>query len=483
MIFKYPLYFTTFYLSSVALAETACIVGAGPAGLTVAKGLSDKGYQTIVFDKSPQFGGKCQSYYDDRGQYHPMGALLFANETYKETLPIINASGVQSTPFSYDMPLVIYHDDGTTEEFPIELSTLTESPQFAAEIDKYSLLWTQSAPNLTIGYTRGIENFTMSTFDWLKANDLPLLLFLFLNGMIPYGYGDVRETPILYILTYMTPDILKFFAGQRDGYIIDFQKVFEQYAKTINSAFYLNSTITKIDRYASPTITYLANGSTTPETQKCDKLVLAFPPVIDALNDAHLDVSPLEQSVFSPVGITKYWSGAVSMDTPNATAFAGFFTEALINLTVAVAAGGNVTFDQLESALPDANGEPVAFIRLFNESSIATTWSWGKFRSNQTLAEAQSLLKTVLSKVNKLHPENITWPSTPITEADIKEFKEWDYFPHYDTPDLDSGVYARLDHLQGQQNTYYASGLNGFETVEFAIRAGNDIVGRIATAT
>ncbi|KAF9067224.1 hypothetical protein BDP27DRAFT_1329187, partial [Rhodocollybia butyracea] len=422
MIFKSSLYFATLYLSSVALAETVCIVGAGPAGLTVAKGLSDKGYKTIVFDKSPQFGGKCQSYYDDKGQYHPMGALLFENETYTQTMPIVNASGVQSTPFSYDIPLVIYHNDGTTQVSPIPLSEMTKLPQFKAEIDKYNLLWNQSAPNLTIGYT--------------VSNDLPLLLFLFLNGMIPYGYGDVRDTPILYMLTYMTLDILEFFAGQRDGYIIDFQKVFEEYAKTINSTFYLNSTITKIDRNGSPTITYLANGSITPEIQNCDKLVLAFPPVMDALNDAHLDVSSTEQSIFSPIGITKYWSGA------------------------------------LESALPDANGEPVAFIRLFNESSVATT-------CNQTLPEGRNLLKSVLSKVNKLHPENSTWPSTPITEADIKEFKEWHYFPHYDKTDLDSGVYARLDSLQGQQNTYYASGLNGFETVEFAIRAGNDIVERI----
>ncbi|KAF9067228.1 hypothetical protein BDP27DRAFT_1296459 [Rhodocollybia butyracea] len=482
MIFKLSLYFATLHLLSVALAETACIVGAGPAGLTVAKGLSDKGYQTIVFDKSPQFGGKCQSYYNDKGQYHPMGALLFANETYKETLPIINASGVQSTPFSYDIPLVIYHDDGTTQKYTIKLSQVTKLPQFAAEIDKYNLLWAQSAPNLTIGYPHGVESLTMSTFDWLKANDLPLLLFLFLSGMVPYGYGDVRETPILYMLTYMTPDILKFFAGQRDGYIIDFQKVFEQYAKTINSTFYLNSTITKIDRNGSPTITYVANASTTPVTQNCDKLVLAFPPVIDALNDAHLDISSTEQSVFSPVRITKYWSGAVSMDTPNATAFAGFFSQQLLDLIVTAAVGGNVTFDQLQPALPDANGEPVAFIRLFDESSIATTWSWGKYRSNQTLAEGRSLLKTVLSKVNKLHPEDSTWPSTPITDEDIREFKEWDYFPHYDTPDLDSGVYTRLDSLQGQQNTYYASGLNGFETVEFAIRAGNNIAERINPA-
>ena len=37
----------------------------------------------------------------------------------------------------------------------------------------------------------------MSTFDWLKANNFPFLLFLFLNAMVPTGYGDVRETPIV----------------------------------------------------------------------------------------------------------------------------------------------------------------------------------------------------------------------------------------------------------------------------------------------
>ncbi|KAF9060446.1 hypothetical protein BDP27DRAFT_1430110 [Rhodocollybia butyracea] len=405
-----------------------------------------------------------------------MGALLYAPETYKQTLPIIKASGVRSLPLSYDIPLVIYNDNGTTKEQKFKLSDVTKQPRFKAEIDKYNRLWTQSAPKLIIGYTHGVEDLTMSTFDWLKANDLPLLLLLFLNGMAPYGYGDMRETPILYMLTLFTPDILAFFAAQRDGYIVDFQKVFEQYAKTINSTFHLNSPITKIDRHGSPTITYLVNGLTIAVTQHCDKLVLAFPPVIRALNDAHLDVSSAEQSVFSPVGVTKYWSGAVSMITPGATAFASFQT--LLGFL-----GRNATFDQLESALPEAKGAPIAFLSLFNVSSIATTWSWGKYRSNQTLAEARSLLKTVLSKVNKRHPGDSTSPSTPITEEDIKEFKEWDYFPHYDKTDLDSGVYMRLDSLQGQQNTYYASGLNGFEAVEFAIRAGNDIVERITKST
>jgi len=41
-----------------------CIVGAGPAGLTVASRLENKGYQTVVFEKQPEVGGKCQAYYE-----------------------------------------------------------------------------------------------------------------------------------------------------------------------------------------------------------------------------------------------------------------------------------------------------------------------------------------------------------------------------------------------------------------------------------
>ena len=41
---------------------------------------------------------------------------------------------------------------------------------------------------------------------------------------------------------------------------------------------------------------------------------------------------------------------------------------------------------------------------------------------------------------------------------------------------LADGFYDKLDKLQGKMNTFYASGLNGYETVEFALRAGRDVV-------
>ena len=40
------------------------IVGAGPSGLTIANGLEDKGFITIIFEKNPVVGGKCQEYYE-----------------------------------------------------------------------------------------------------------------------------------------------------------------------------------------------------------------------------------------------------------------------------------------------------------------------------------------------------------------------------------------------------------------------------------
>lgn len=198
-----------------------------------------------------------------------------------------------------------------------------------------------------------------------------------------------------------------------------------------------------------------------------------------ALQAANLDISSAEQTVFGPVGIIKYWSGAVQVATPFQDVMAGFLQETFLAIIDkflnGLGLGDAITFGEFIPWLPKPAGQPVAWIRLFNASSIATTWSWGKYRSDQTLAEAKTLLIDVISRLNK-DPANTSAQPVPITDADVKDFREWDYFPHFDQAQLDQGYYDKFNALQGQQNTYYASGLNGFETVEFAIRAGKDVV-------
>ena len=166
-----------------------------------------------------------------------------------------------------------------------------------------------------------------------------------------------------------------------------------------------------------------------------------------------------------------------ALNTPYGDIFAGFLHETFLGIIEKYIneLGGHISFGDYIPRLPKTAGEPVAYLRIFNDSDIATTWSWGKYKSQQTLEEARSLLKVVLSKFNR-NPDDPKAKIQPITDADVRDFREWDYFPHFDRKQLEHGYYAKFNALQGHKNTYYASGLNGFETVEFAIRAGQDVV-------
>jgi hypothetical protein len=196
-----------------------------------------------------------------------------------------------------------------------------------------------------------------------------------------------------------------------------------------------------------------------------------------ALAAANLDIDREEKKIFAPVGIIKYWSGAVAVNTPYGDIFAGFLRTTFFSIVDKImrGLGDNTTFGEYIPWLPKAGGEPVAYLRIHEESNIATSWSWGKYKGDQTLAEAKILLKETISRFNK-DPEDPNDKRIPITDAQVKDFRGWDYFPHFDRHELEHGFYAKFNALQGHKNTYYASGLNGFETVEFAIRAGQDVV-------
>jgi hypothetical protein len=150
------------------------------------------------------------------------------------------------------------------------------------------------------------------------------------------------------------------------------------------------------------------------------------------------------------VGTITYFSGAARVKTP----FGVFEAES-----------------NSPGTPPDADGEPVAFLHLWPESEIATTYSWGPYRGTETLEQARDLLKATLSRVEK----DLNAGARGVKGGDVLALRSHDYFPHFDSEQLAAGYYGKFNALQGQRHTYYASGLNMFETVEFAIRAGYDV--------
>ena len=140
----------------------------------------------------------------------------------------------------------------------------------------------------------------------------------------------------------------------------------------------------------------------------------------------------------------------------------------------------NITYSQLPT---NDVGQPILSTKCFPESAILTTYSWGPFktygRSDISLEEARRLLIETYSAID-FGPaasgsggESIT---VLIKEEDVRDFKEWDYFPRFQPVDIAEGIYERFNALQGYKKTYWASGLNSFELVEFALRSGKEIV-------
>lgn len=259
-----------------------------------------------------------------------------------------------------------------------------------------------------------------------------------------------------YIFQGFHPDIVASFAGLPNNcYLIDFHAVFEQWAETLTGPIHLNAQISNIDRTgASPVITYNLNSSYA-QTQACSALIMAFPPTTSALRASNLVLTSSEQSLFSEVQLINYFSGAVSTVLPPDDLFYANSSSPLLP--------------------PDASGEPVGILRFFAESNITTTWSWGAWGKNYTLEEGRTLLIETLSRINK-DPNEAGSRPVPIQDADVKGFLKHDYFPQVSGAALARGWYRELDRQQGRNKTFFASGLNAFESAEFAIRAGQDVV-------
>ena len=76
-----------------------------------------------------------------RGLIYPLGALLFTNETYRETLPLI-ASGLPSAPaVNPGSNTWLYDYEHGSQHSISSISYMTSDPVFQTEIDKYTQIW------------------------------------------------------------------------------------------------------------------------------------------------------------------------------------------------------------------------------------------------------------------------------------------------------------------------------------------------------
>ncbi|KAJ4481005.1 FAD/NAD-P-binding domain-containing protein [Lentinula aciculospora] len=445
-------------------AHPVCIVGAGPSGLIVAHELKSCGVSTVIFDSNAEVGGKCQSYYDDpiaRTTYHVMGALIFTNLTYSNTLQLILEAGLPLSPALSPGPSANSQDVTKTA-----IPTPAEDAVIASEVVAYTVLWnTEFQPEYTESrYPNGVPSeLTLPMSEWLSTKGFKALPVFVEEGLVYEGYGDFSQTPALYALQFLTPEILTYYIGTTPGYFVDFHKLWVWYAETyVSGPIYSSTNVTKIDRSGeNPIITYISAGNSSSSTQTCSSLVLAFPPTNRALTAAGLDITLNEQSLFADVGVTAYWSTAFNMsELPYPYAF-------------------------LKDP-PTSDFSPLAMLRYFSDSPIATAYSFGTSPYNESTSDSnQKVMDLIIQAATDLgigiaanQVGGVTTANT-VTADDIKLFTRQDHFPHVLTDALAGNFYEKYNLLQGQRSTYWTSGLNRFENVESVILAAKDLVEHI----
>lgn len=243
-------------------------------------------------------------------------------------------------------------------------------------------------------------------------------------------------------------------------YYTDFNKIWVEWVKKrlCETPINLSHEIRCIDRSGkNPVIKYTKPHGNFYKwgKQECSSLIFAFPPNIENLERAGLDLTEEEYDVFSNVGTHNYFSSAIEFALPFGVSY--------------------IANSSAPGVPPPNIGEPVAVLRLSEASNISTSWSWGPYMEFQSIQSAEDLLVSTLSEINK-DPRNETAPPEPFTQENVKAFRKWDYFPHFDSEPLRNGSYTKLNALQGCNKSYWASGLNGMEIVEWAVRAGLDVV-------
>jgi hypothetical protein len=186
-------------------------------------------------------------------------------------------------------------------------------------------------------------------------------------------------------------------------------------------------------------------------------VILAFPPTISALSKANLRLTSAEKDLFSNVLTNSYFASAVKMDHLSR------------NVSLRHVLPNPITPYETE-------GQPVYLARIHSDTDILTVWSMDERGQSDSVQAARGFLPEVLSKLNR-NLSDSAQQGQEVTNRDVLAFSgDVDYFPHIGTEALLDGWYEKYNKLQGQKHTYYVSGVDQFEFVEYAIRAAEALV-------
>lgn len=439
-----------------------CIIGAGPAGITMARLLRERGYQVTVLEKTDRVGGMCKSFaFTEPGtgltRDFDIGAN-FITKDYREVRALADSLGfelVTDTAFQNQQALSVA--TGAVVPATTIINAGYSKLAFVWAALKYLwLLWRYRGVVKAPGFL-GVADHDdlMSDFStWLDRHGLQPLRKVFMIPVTAFCYGELDQIATPYALKYI--DASRFWSMLLTG--LHFPQSWpKRVAKGFGNLWgaaaaeldvETQTSVTRVER--SPgRVTVTSEHGGLEQTRVFDTLVLAMP-FDQALS--FLDASEAEQRLFG--------NGAIIYNDfrLNAARVPDFPYDVVLEIERGHDDRG---------AYPAKPGHPWIFGKQWTDSELLLFYAPVPHGTSQ--AEVERLAEHDCGLACKTGG-NGSWQG-------LVRSQQWpEYFPHVTPADMagfadtGEGWYDLVESMQGTQNTYYVNGVMAFGLVETIMR-------------
>ena len=413
----------------VKVAKRVAVLGAGPAGLSMAKFLNDAGISCKVFESNGRVGGKSESL--------RIGEHVVEMGTSYTTL---EHRIVKEWLRNYGQPLTRLGDarfDGArVVDFvkkgggkPLLLQILT----FMRHLTRLRRRLLKASPNAEV-----LTEASMTTLDWIRKLDLPKMERALYRLQTAQGYGRLDETSIGQTALWCKP---KFIAS---GVFNRLSMPDQGWSDLWNSIaeeldVELNSKVLKIVRDADG-VDVVQSG----RVERFDAIVCAIP--VDDFA-ALTEPTDAERYVSSHVHWANYTTCLVAAEN--------WFTDHRVSgLSAALA--------------PGAEGGKLIGGRYegYEEELGGHLYVTGQVSNGLTPNELNEVLRADIA-------------GQGATVKSVIRQRIWRYFPRYDLTSMRDGILDRLRDMQGEQRTWYTGATFSHELISSIVQFNEELSAKI----
>ncbi|GAB5456075.1 MAG: hypothetical protein Hens2KO_23040 [Henriciella sp.] len=390
------------------------ILGGGPAGLTMARMLKDRGVtQVKVLEASPKVGGKCLS--SPIGDHIVEFGTCYAIWSHKYVLKHMKKLGIKRNYLRAQRidgrELIDYIKDGS-------------GPPFMVQAIKYALKRRRLMARAEKGDPAVNEILAQPAQVWLRQNNLGKIENMMHRVVTSIGYGYLDRLPLLHAMRWVDFDmlltgLLKFTVMPEGGW----QHFWDTFAKPLD--VHLQSKVVRVDRTEDTVRVHTETG----ETYEADQLINTIP-----LSDfcALTAATAAEQDIAASIHWSGYTTTLLSVeDWPH---------DAPVNAWSATCASdehdGQLLFYRYEC--PEEDGR--------------TLFSVGQLSIAYTPDELAELATFDAREKGAVDPR-------------VVQQVIWQYMPTYDADKIRAGLLQTMTEMQGERRTFHTGSSFSHEAV------------------